>query len=151
MTRFPFVTIPAIAAALAAGAARAQATGGDLDYYGHPMMWGGGYGFFGVGMMVIFWGIIILLAVLAGRWLMERGPGQGRTSAHDILKERLARGEIDAEEYRDPAQGAGGVNPGPRRPRRPAPDPAAGGGRPAVSAGPGRAPPASGRPRRRWS
>jgi len=68
-------------------------------YYGHPMMWGDGYGFFGVGMMLIFWGVIIFLAVLAVRWFMDHGVAQKKTPALDILKERLARGEIDPEEY----------------------------------------------------
>ena len=69
-------------------------------FYGH--MWGGGYGmgFFGVGMMLLFWGAIILLAVMAVRWVSDRdskipdGP-----AALDILKERLAKGEIDPEDY----------------------------------------------------
>ena len=88
--------------AMAAGAALAEPSGGYAGgYYGHPMMWDEGFGFFGVGMMVIFWGIIIFLVVLALRWLSERGTGQknGTSSALDILKERLAKGEIDPEEY----------------------------------------------------
>lgn len=97
MTRLPVYTT--LLSTLAAGAAWADAPGGYGGYYGHPMMWGEGYGFFGVGMMVIFWGVLIVLAVLAVRWLIERGPGQSRSNALDILKERLAKGEIDPEEY----------------------------------------------------
>jgi len=68
-------------------------------YYGHPMMWGDGHGFFGAGVMLVFWVIVILLVVLAVRWLMDHGGLQKKTPALDILKERLARGEIDPEEY----------------------------------------------------
>ncbi|WP_249138901.1 SHOCT domain-containing protein [Actibacterium sp. MT2.3-13A] len=60
-----------------------------------------GYGFFGLGLMVIFWGVIIALAVFAVRWLSQSGtlPGPRRDDALDILKQRLAKGEIDTEEY----------------------------------------------------
>ncbi|KFE36535.1 SHOCT domain-containing protein [Thioclava atlantica] len=100
MTRLPFYTT--LLSTLSAGTAWADAPSGGYGggYYGHPMMWGEGYGFFGVGMMMIFWGVLIVLAVLAVRWLMEqRGGAQGKTDALDILKERLAKGEIDPEEY----------------------------------------------------
>ena len=103
MTRLQFYTA---LLSLAAGAVQADPAGGIAGggYYGHPMMWDEGFGFFGVGMMVIFWGIVIFLVVLAVRWLSERGAGQdvgpAKPSALDILKERLARGEIDPEEYR---------------------------------------------------
>ena len=91
----------AVPAALFVGAAHADTSGnfGPGGYYGHPMMWGEGPGFLGAGMMLIFWIIIIAFAVLAGRWLWERGDGQRKTPALNILKERLAKGEIDPEEY----------------------------------------------------
>ncbi|MDE3027113.1 MAG: SHOCT domain-containing protein [Paracoccaceae bacterium] len=65
------------------------------------MMWGGGYGFgfMGVGMMVVVWGIVIALAFFAVRWLMDRNQGGRTSNAMGILKERLARGEIDSAEY----------------------------------------------------
>ena len=91
------LAIPLIAAANASLAD----TPGLGDYYGHMM---GGYGFgygpgfFGMGMMILFWAILIGAAVLAVRWLMERDRKRGN-AALDILKERLARGEIDPEEY----------------------------------------------------
>jgi len=71
----------------------------DDRYYGH--MYGGGMGFFGAGFMVLFWGGIILLAVFAVRWMSERNTnsGGGSTDAMSILRERLARGEIDPEEF----------------------------------------------------
>ncbi|OYX41975.1 MAG: hypothetical protein B7Z02_13930 [Rhodobacterales bacterium 32-67-9] len=65
-------------------------------------MWGGGYGMgyglFGGLMMVLFWVILIALVVIAVRWWTDQGSGK-RSSAIDILQERLARGEIDAKEY----------------------------------------------------
>ncbi len=98
MTKFSLFT--ACLAPLVPAVAFADAPGGYAEgYYGHPMMWGEGYGFFGVGMMVVFWGVLIVLAVLAVRWLMERGPGRSQSTALDILKERLAKGEIDPDEY----------------------------------------------------
>lgn len=95
-----FNTPAAVAAsAFAAHPALAQPADGWNGGYGHMM--GGGYGFFGGAMMLLFWGLIIFLAVLAARWLMERdGKGRGKSrDAHDILRERLARGEIDPEEF----------------------------------------------------
>ena len=65
-------------------------------------MWGDGYGagFVGFGMMFLFWGLIILLVVLAVRWFLQGDDRPtGRSSALDTLKERLAKGEIDIEDY----------------------------------------------------
>lgn len=74
---------------------------GPGDYYGH-MMGGYGYGygpgFLGMGAMILFWAILIGAVVIAVRWLMERDHKRSN-SALDILKERLARGEIEPEEY----------------------------------------------------
>ena len=68
--------------------------------YGH-MGWGAGYGIFGGLMMLVFWGVIIALIVIAVRWLSGDGQGRGKsTEAMDILKSRFARGELDEEEFR---------------------------------------------------
>jgi putative membrane protein len=72
------------------------------EYYGH--MWGGGYGagFLGFGMMILFWGGLIFLAVLAVRWFSNGGGGSTASSgqsAIDALKNRLAKGEIEIEDY----------------------------------------------------
>ena len=62
--------------------------------------------FFGSLMMLLFWGGIILLIVLAVRWFGS-GPSHGkapvdsRNKALDILQERFARGEIDKEDYEE--------------------------------------------------
>lgn len=73
----------------------------ETPWDGH-MMWGGGYGVFGGLMMLVFWGVIIALIVLAVHWLRDNSGTGGKRSADalDILRERLAKGEIDEEEYR---------------------------------------------------
>ncbi len=93
-------TLPAALVA-SAGAALADLPGGYGNYYGRMMGgcgFGDGPGFLGVGMMLLFWGIVLAAAVLLVRWLLERGPKRG-DNALEILKERLARGEIDPAEY----------------------------------------------------
>jgi putative membrane protein len=55
-------------------------------------------------VMIVFWGGLIVLAVaLIRRPHHTHAAGSGFVArpsrAHDILAERLARGEIDAEEY----------------------------------------------------
>jgi putative membrane protein len=80
-------------------------------YWGPGMMWDGGgifQMFFGFLMMLLFLGAIMVLVVLAVRWLGGSGhhllggpPGQGQTRALDLLKERLARGEIDVAEFEE--------------------------------------------------
>ncbi len=84
---------------LFASSAAADPVGGD-GYYHH--MWGDGYGFgfMGGGIMLLSWLAIILLVVVAVKWLMDRDkPKSGTSSALDTLNMRFAKGEIDAEEY----------------------------------------------------
>lgn len=65
-------------------------------------MWEG-HGFFGGGLMWLFW--IVLIVVLV--WGISAavggggnsGSGTSSKSALEILKERYARGEIDREEF----------------------------------------------------
>ncbi|MDF0596881.1 SHOCT domain-containing protein [Psychromarinibacter halotolerans] len=87
--------------ALANLAASTALAGPDGSWDGH-MTWGGGYGVFGGLMMLVFWGVIIALIVLAVHWLRDNSGTGGKRSpdALDILRERLAKGEIDEEEYR---------------------------------------------------
>jgi putative membrane protein len=78
-------------------------------FHGPGMMWDGGWGMmvFGPLMMIVLIGAIVVLVVLAIRWL--GGPGHspsshgGATSrkALDILKERLAKGEIEVAEFEE--------------------------------------------------
>jgi putative membrane protein len=78
-------------------------------YWGPQMMWGGWFHmFFGFIMMLLFLGIVVVLIVLGVRWLggsehspFRHGPGPGARNAFEILKERLARGEIDVAEFEE--------------------------------------------------
>ncbi len=95
MTR---ITGPVAIALLGAVPAQVHAQPGWENGYGH-MMWGGGFGLLGTLMMLLFWGAMIAAVVLAVRWLMQRDRKSRRPDALEILKERLARGEIDLDEY----------------------------------------------------
>ncbi|GAA3031029.1 SHOCT domain-containing protein [Streptomyces olivoverticillatus] len=76
-----------------------------MFWYNH----GGGWGLFAMTVsMVLFWALIITVAVLLFRTLArpphdarhtgwQSGPAPGH--AEQILAERYARGEIDEEEY----------------------------------------------------
>lgn len=87
-------------AALLAGTVPALADpAGSGEYgFGH-MMWGGDHGMWGLIGMIVFWGLIIAVAVFAFRALTGL-RGSGERDAMDVLKERYARGEIDDEEFR---------------------------------------------------
>lgn len=86
-----------IPAALLAGPAYA-----DVGEYEHMMGWGYGYG---AGMLFgpILWIIVIGLVVAGVVWFVrstENGaPGKTGSGAMAELDMRLARGEIDAEDY----------------------------------------------------
>ncbi|MFQ5773728.1 MAG: SHOCT domain-containing protein [Kiloniellaceae bacterium] len=88
-------------------AALAQAPQGH-DWYG-PAWHGGWFGmFFGPLMMIVFIAVIVVLAVLAVRWLggAGHGPAAGPRGAAgktplEILEERFARGEIDKDEFEE--------------------------------------------------
>ncbi|NIA71213.1 SHOCT domain-containing protein [Pelagibius litoralis] len=84
-------------------AAQAQ----EYGPYNHPHAWGGGWGgmIFGPLMMIAFLAVVVVLVVLAIRWVSGAGhvaaAGAGRMSALDVLKDRFARGEIDKQEYEE--------------------------------------------------
>jgi len=65
--------------------------------------WGDGATWWGMGIGMLVW--IILLAAVIGLvvWLVNRSDGRRPTergsSAEEILRQRFASGEIDAEEY----------------------------------------------------
>lgn len=61
-------------------------------YYGTPMGWGG----FALMMlsMIAFWSVLLTVVVL----LLRRRDEHGGSSLR-ILEERLARGEIDTDEF----------------------------------------------------
>ncbi len=72
---------------------------------GSMMGWGGGgLGLAGGGLlMLLFWGVLVVAAVVGVRWLWDQGrpaAGRGREeSSLEILKRRYARGEIGREEF----------------------------------------------------
>lgn len=79
-------------------------------YWGPGMMSGGGWFhmLFGWLMMLLFLAAVVVLVVMAVRWLgsseqspFRTPPSQGSKRALDILKERLARGEIDVVEFEE--------------------------------------------------
>jgi putative membrane protein len=62
--------------------------------YGYSVWW-----ILGMGMMVLFWVSILLLAVWVVRRLFPREMRSGRDQALETLQQRYARGEINAAEY----------------------------------------------------
>lgn len=73
----------------------------DNGYHWHDG-WGWGHMIFGGLFMVAFWVGIIVLIVLAIRWLVHgtrNGAGSRTSTALDVLEERYARGEIDHDEF----------------------------------------------------
>jgi putative membrane protein len=73
-----------------------------MMWYGSNWGWGA-WSLMTVGM-VAFWALVITAVVLVVRYLVTPdGAGADpldRKSAEDLLAERYARGEIDADEYR---------------------------------------------------
>ncbi len=79
---------------------------------GNGWMWNGGYGSGSGGagwiitaiVLVVIFAVVITAVVFAVRYLSggHRGYGgsQQARGAEDVLAERFARGEIDADEYR---------------------------------------------------
>ena len=95
----------ALSAALVAFVGSASAVAQDTPRYWGSHMWEGGWWFFGPFMMVFFLAVPIVLVVLLVRWLTGTGAGRPAPSmektALDVLRERFARGEIDAAEFED--------------------------------------------------
>ncbi len=89
--------------------AQAQTLADRSDYWHYGWDWGWGHMLFGSVMMVLFWGGIILVIVLAVRWLGGESSQKPMRVASDktalqILKDRFARGGIDREEFEERKQ-----------------------------------------------
>ncbi|MEW6629503.1 MAG: SHOCT domain-containing protein [Pseudomonadota bacterium] len=106
------VAVVSAALALLSSAAWAQAPSdvGRYDWGPHMMWWGGGWYAMILGplFMILFLAVLIALVVRLVRGL--GGPWQGTAPPHhslpsrtslDILKDRLARGEIDKNEFEE--------------------------------------------------
>lgn len=65
---------------------------------------------FGGGFMWIFWIFLIVAAVWLIGFAVKSGAGDNRKekTALEILEERFARGEIDAEEFESKRKSLGG-------------------------------------------
>ncbi|WP_422022332.1 SHOCT domain-containing protein [Pyruvatibacter mobilis] len=98
--------LSALAGTLVSLPALAQAPADRPDYWHYGWDWGWGHMIFGSLMMILFWGGIIVVVVLAVR-RFGSGPSHGtppatsRNKALDILQERFARGEIDKDEFEE--------------------------------------------------
>ena len=72
---------------------------------GPGVMWRGGNWMWGVGMwpgavaMLVFWGALIVGAILVARHFGGVPGSEARPSSLDILKRRYASGEVTREEY----------------------------------------------------
>ena len=62
-------------------------------------MGGGWWWVMGVGWLV-FLALIVLVVIFVVRQSVDRGQRGTSRGAEDVLSERLARGEIDEDEYR---------------------------------------------------
>jgi len=78
------------------------------DYVHGPHGWGDGW--HGGGMVMGFFMMILIVAIIAGlivlavKWIggdKRGGSGLSGREAEDILRERFARGEIDAAEFEE--------------------------------------------------
>lgn len=79
-----------------------------LMHYGGSWGYGGGMGYFGMGLGLVLHVLVLAVLVMAAVWLyraLRRPAGTageaGATDALEVLKMRLARGEITPEEYRE--------------------------------------------------
>lgn len=67
------------------------------------MMWTYGWtgSIFGIVAMVVFWGALVALAVLAFRGFAPSRSGETTIDARHVLALRFARGEISEEEFEE--------------------------------------------------
>jgi len=100
------LTSALIAAATVAFSLTAEAHGYGDGMGGDGWNWGFGHMAFGGLMMLLFWGGIFVLIVLAVRWIgggsaAHSGTQTSRKSPREILEERFARSEIDKDEFEE--------------------------------------------------
>jgi putative membrane protein len=72
----------------------------DPDGYGHMSAWGSGVGMmFGPILWIIVLGLVVAGVIFFVRRMDDNGPQRGKPDAVAELDLRLARGEIDADDY----------------------------------------------------
>ncbi len=102
------ISVRGLATAVVLGSLISSQVLADVSGDQHGPMWHGGWGGMILGplMMILFVAVIVVLVVVALRWLGSTGHGaqpqapSGKV-ALDILKERFAQGEIDREEFEE--------------------------------------------------
>ncbi len=102
------IGVRGLATAVALGSLVSSQALADGSGDSHGPMWHDGWGgmMFGPLMMILVVAAIVVLVVLALRWLGSTGHGTAPQAPPgkaplDILKERFARGEIDREEFEE--------------------------------------------------
>lgn len=70
-----------------------------MDGFGYMDGWGGMV--FGGGMMILWFVLLVGLIVLLVRWLGGTTRQYDTPDAMELLKQRYARGEIDAAEFEE--------------------------------------------------
>lgn len=74
---------------------------GHAYYPGGHMMGAGYMGW----VMILFWALLLILLILVIRWILRLiHPKGNQQTALDILKKRLANGEIDIKEFKEKKQ-----------------------------------------------
>lgn len=103
MTRWKtaLVALPAVLLALPA---LAESSGEWSGAWHHGWDLGWGHALLGFLMMILFWGGVVAVIVLAVRWFgsgpsHQLAPAPARNKALDILHERYAGGAIDEDEF----------------------------------------------------
>ena len=69
-----------------------------MMWWGHPFSTG--FAWVMVALMVIFWGVIIALAIW-GITRLSKNKSESKSNALDIIKERYTRGEINKEQFEE--------------------------------------------------
>lgn len=75
---------------------------GQQAFYPGGHMMGSGY----MGwMMILFWAMLLLMLILVIRWVLRATQFKSSSQTPlDVLKNRLANGEIDIEEFKEKRQ-----------------------------------------------
>ena len=69
-----------------------------MMWWGHPF--NTGFGWVMVALMVIFWVVVIALAIW-GIMRLSRSRSGSKSNALEIVKERYAKGEINKEQFEE--------------------------------------------------